>query len=135
MTPSEKLVPNLFLRATLNNLEDYLDQVEQEDDPDTRLYCNKHGRFPSSVNDKDSLILKKNRGLDKADINVVQNGTDVSQLPKVSVISLEVLRWAEEIIREVNEKSSSALYPTYVFRGRFSETERKGRGLQYNRST
>ena len=135
MTPSEKLIPNLFLRATLENLEEHLDQVEQEDDPDTRLYCNKHGRFPSSVNDKDSLVLEKNRGLDKADINVVQNGTDVSQLRKVSVISLEFVGRAEEIIREVNEKNPSALYPTCVFRGRFSETERKGRGLQYNRST
>ena len=77
MTLSKKFIPNSFLRATQKYLKGCSDQVKEEDDPDTRLYCNEHGRFPGFVNDKDSLILKKNRGLDQADINAVQNGTNV----------------------------------------------------------
>ena len=82
MTLSEKKIPNFLLRATQKYLKECFDQVKEEDDQDTRLYYNKHGRFPGFVNDKDSLILKKNRGLDKADINAVQNETDMLQLRK-----------------------------------------------------
>ena len=80
MTPSEKMIPNSLLRAAQKYLKECFEQVKEEDDQDTRLYCNKHGRFPGFVNDKDSLILKKNRGLDKADINAVQNETNMLQL-------------------------------------------------------
>lgn len=87
MTSSEKLIPNFLSRATLKYLEKCFDQVKEEDGPDTRLDRNKHGRFPCFVNDEDSLILKKNRGLDEADINAVKDGTDVFQLREVLVFS------------------------------------------------
>ena len=90
MTPDEKFIPNFLLRATQKYLKGCFDQVKEEDDPDTRLYCNKHGRYPGFVNDEDSLILKKNRGLDQADINAVQYGTYVLQLRKVLVFSLRL---------------------------------------------
>ena len=89
MTPSKKVIPDFLLRATQKYLKECFDQVKEEDDQDPRLYCNKHGRFPGLLNDKDSLILKKNRGLDKADIYAVQNGADMSQLRKILVVSLE----------------------------------------------
>ena len=77
MAPSEKWIPNFFLGATQKYVKECFHKVEEKDDPDTKLYCNKDGRFAGFVNDEDSLILKKNRGLDKADVNAVQNGTDV----------------------------------------------------------
>ena len=77
MASSEKLIPNFLSRATLEYLEKCFGQVKEEDCPDTRLYRNKHGRFPRLVDDEDFLILKKNRGLDEANINVVQYTIDV----------------------------------------------------------
>ena len=48
------------------------------------MYCNKHGRFPRFVDDEDSLILKKNRSLDEADINIIQDIIDIFKLREVS---------------------------------------------------
>ena len=86
MTSSEKLIPNFLSGATLEYLKKCFDQVKEEDDPDTRLYYNKHGRFPCLVDDKYSLILKKNSGLDEADINAVKDGIDIFQLRELLVI-------------------------------------------------
>lgn len=123
MTPPEKLIPNLFLRATLKDRKECFDQVKEKDDPDTRLYCNKRGRFPGFIDDKDPLILEKNRRLDEADIDAVQNGNDVFQLREVLVFSLESIDWAKDFIRKVNETRFPALCPTHVFPGRSSEPE------------
>ena len=84
MASSEKLIPNFLSRVTLEYLEKCFDQVKEEYCPDTRMYCNKHGRFPRFVDDEDSLILKKDRNLDEADINVIYDVTDVYNLREVS---------------------------------------------------
>ena len=87
MTSNEKLIPDFLSRTALKYLEKCFNQVKEEDGPDTRLYYNKHGRFPCFMNDEDPLILKKNRCLDEADINPVKDGIDVFQLRGVSVFS------------------------------------------------
>ena len=88
MASSEKLIPNFLSRATLEYLEKCFDQVKEEDCQDTRMYCNKHGRFSRFVDDKDSLILKKNRSLDEANINVIHDIIDVYNLGEVSAFPL-----------------------------------------------
>ena len=87
MTSSEKLIPNFLSRATLEYFKKCFDQVKEEDCPDSRLYCNKHRRAPRFMDDEDSLILKKNRSLDEADVNVIHNSKDVFKLREVSVFA------------------------------------------------
>ena len=87
MTFSEKVIRNCLSRATWRYLEKGLDQVKEEDGPNTRLHCNKHGRFSCLMNDENSLILKKNRDLDEAGIDAVKDGIDVLQRREISVFS------------------------------------------------
>ena len=84
MASSEKLIPNFLSRATLEDLEKCFDQVKEEDCQDTGMYYNKHKRFSRFVDDEDSLILKKNRDLDEANIDVIHNIIDVYNLWEVS---------------------------------------------------
>ena len=64
------------------------------------------------MNDEDSLILEKNRGLDEADTNVIKDIIDIFQLREVSVFSLYDLHGGQDcekvIVREVNGSSFSA---------------------------
>ena len=84
MASSEKLIPELLWRATSEYLKERFDQVKENYRPYTRLYRNKHGRLPCFVDDEDSLILKKDRSLDEANVNVVHDVIDVQQLREVS---------------------------------------------------
>ena len=64
------------------------------------------------MNDENSLILKKNRGLDEADTNVINDITDIFQLREVLVFSLFHLHGEHDcekvIVREVSGSSFSA---------------------------
>ena len=83
MASSEKFIPNFLSGATLEYFSKCVNQVEENNRPDPKLYCNKHGRFHCFLHNKDSLILKKNRGLDEAHSDIVKDGVDIFQLREI----------------------------------------------------
>ena len=92
MTSRKEIVPYSLSRNTLKCRGKHADEVKQEGNPDTRLYDNEHGRFSVFVNHEDPLILKKNRDLDEAYSNAVNDGTGIFQLREVSVFFQSINR-------------------------------------------
>lgn len=77
-----QLIPDVLPWSTLEDIEEYENEVEQKDTPNTDLNCNEHWQvsFPGGV--ENSGVLKKNWKLDKENDRSINKCSNIDPVEK-----------------------------------------------------